>query len=152
MEFDYFTLGQWGTSFSQTSPAGDPILARPFFNVQTNEQASELVAYPGVVGGTVAVGTAMYFQSAGATLSYNLCSCNSCCDPCDPGDALAGARCEPPLLYCCRTDLLVGLRYYNLSDRVGIHEGLSQTLPTTTTMAELCHPGQLRRRQQFLWK
>ena len=26
---------------------GDPILARPFFNVQTNAQASQLVAYPG---------------------------------------------------------------------------------------------------------
>ncbi len=128
LEFDYLDLGGQANSYSRTS-TGDPILARPFFNVQTNAQASELVAYPNTVEGTVSVAANDYFQSAGVLLSYNLCSCDSCCDSC--GDSCEAA-CGPPLLYCCRTDLLAGFRYYNLSDRVGIHESLRQLQPEST--------------------
>jgi hypothetical protein len=138
LEFDYLSLGERANSFSRSS-TGDPILARPFFNVQTNAQASELVAYPGVVEGTVSVDAKDYFQSAGVLVSYNLCSGNSCGDSCGScGDSCGScgdsceAACGPPSLYCCRTDLLVGLRYYNLSDRVGIHESLRQIRPEAT--------------------
>ncbi len=41
--------------------------------------------------------------------------------------------CGPPLLNCCRADLLIGFRYYNLSDSVGIHENLTSTAPTYAT-------------------
>lgn len=36
------------------------------------------------------------------------------------------------MIYGCRTDLLVGFRYYNLSDRVGITENLQLTQIATT--------------------
>jgi len=90
LEFDYLSLGERSDGFEMSS-TGFPILARPFFNVLTNAQASELVAYPGVVEGTVTVDAKDYFQSAGVLLSRNLCSCNSCgsCDPCE--DLCGGA-------------------------------------------------------------
>lgn len=134
VEFDYLSLGERANNFSQGS-TGDTILARPFFNTETNAQASELVAYPGVVEGTVSADTKNYFQSAGVTMGYNLCSCNSCCE-CDPCEELSScgscdpcSPCGPPMIYGCRTDLLVGFRYYNLSDRVGITENLLVTEP-----------------------
>lgn len=126
VEFDYFNLGERDNSFARSS-TGDPILARPFFNVQTNQLASELVAYPGVAEGTISADAKDYFHSAGVTLTYNVCAGDSCCDsycedPCDD-------VCLPPTLFCCRTDLLVGFRYYNLSDQVGIHETLRDVDP-----------------------
>jgi hypothetical protein len=126
LEVDYLSLGGHLNGFDLTSN-GDPILARPYFNVSATgggAQAAELAAYPGVVEGRVTAGTTDYFQSAGVLLSYNLCHCDSCCDPCDPCEALAGMNCCPPLLYCCRTDLLAGFRYYGLGDRLNVHEAL----------------------------
>ena len=110
------------------SSTGNPILARPFFNVQTNQQASELAAYPGIAEGTVSAEARDYFHSAGVTLSYNVCSGNSCggCDSCD--DACR-RRLLPAVLFCCRTDLLLGFRYYNLSDRVSVHETVRDVNP-----------------------
>jgi len=131
LEFDYLSLGERANGFSQTS-TGDPLLARPFFNVQTNRLARQLVASSGIVEGTVSVDAKDYFQSAGVSLSYNLCSCNSCGAPCNPCDDSCAGACSPPLLNCCRTDLLVGFRYYNLSDRLGIHESLRQITPDST--------------------
>ncbi len=122
VEFDYLSLGQYADGFSQSS-TGNPILARPFFNLETNAQASELVAYRGLVEGSISASVSDYFQSAGATLSWNLCTCDSCCESCDP----CGDDCGPPLLFCCRTDLLLGLRYYNLSDSVIVGEDLRVT-------------------------
>lgn len=133
LEFDYFTLGERSSTYNSGLSTGNPILARPFYNVWSNPpdnvvgQASQLVAFTNVVEGTVDVNAKNYFQSAGASLSYNLCSCNACCDPCNSCDNPCTEACGPPLLYCCRADLIVGLRYYNLSDFVGIHESLRMT-------------------------
>jgi hypothetical protein len=126
VEFDFLNLGQPSDCFSRTS-TGNPILARPYFNVETNQQDRELVAFPDIVEGTVSVDARDYFQSIGATLSYNLCSSN-CCDSCDPCED----ACGPPLLYCCRSDLLFGFRHYNLNDSIGIAENLRITDPGPT--------------------
>ncbi len=133
VEFDYFNIGERDNGFAQTS-TGNPILARPFFNVETNQQASELTAYPGIAEGTLSVEARDYFHSGGITLTYGLCSCDSCCDSCgDPcGDACDTSCC--PALFCCRTDLLVGFRYYNLSDRVGIHEFVRDINPQSVSL------------------
>ena len=134
LEFDFFTLGRQDNNYNSGLSTGDPILARPFFNVQTNAQASELVAYTDQVEGTATVGATNNFYSAGTLLSYNLCSCDcGLCDSCN--DCCGKASCGPPMLYCCRTDLLVGLRYYNLTDFLGITEDLqvTQTGPTNGT-------------------
>lgn len=120
VEFDYLNLGGQSSGFSEFS-AGTPILTRPFFNMQTNQQDAELVAFPNVASGSISVLAKDYFQSAGVSMSYNLCSCDSCCESCD-SCADPCANCDVPKLNCCRTDLVVGFRYYNLSDSVLIHE------------------------------
>ena len=130
LEFDYFTLGEDSANYSANSPTGDPILARPFFNdnpaVPANigviEESRELVAYPGVIVGTVTVNAKDFFQSAGALLSRNIYCCQSvlrtvrrlrqgggvrtCC-----GTACCGDSCSGPL-FGCRVDLVGGYRFY----------------------------------------
>jgi hypothetical protein len=126
-EFDYVGLGGQSANFNQFS-TGDPILTRPFFdlNLKPPAGAVEYVAFPGTttqpqVSGSISVAAKDYFQSAGVSMSYNLCSCDSCCDSCNAGCDPC-ANCCAPTLHCCRTDLLVGFRYYNLSDSVSINE------------------------------
>jgi len=121
LEFDYLSLGERADGFSQTS-SGDPILARPFFNVQTSQQASRLVAYTGLVEGTISVDAKDYFQSAGALLSYSLWSS-------DPGKDPGVAACSASLCRAGCVQLLVGFRYCNLSDRLGVVEDLLITQP-----------------------
>lgn len=128
VEFDYLNLGERSNSYERSS-TGDPILARPYYDVQNGMQACTIVASPGF-SGSVSVEAADYFQTAGMLVSYNLCSSTSCAGACDGfcdseyggtcGDS-CGVSCGVPLLYCCRTDLLAGFRYYNLSDRVEIN-------------------------------
>jgi hypothetical protein len=138
IEFDYLNLGEQASDYSRFS-TGDPNLFRPFFNDQPNSQGiakgpdGEIVASPGVSSGTVSVTAKDYFQSAGVTLSYNLCSCNGCCDSCDGGNDACDCTCGPPSLNCCRADLLLGFRCYDLNDSVGIHENLTGTSPTFAT-------------------
>lgn len=125
LEADWLTLGGKSINFSQTS-TGDPIVSRPFFNVETNAEDSEPVAYPGFVTGTVSVSGNDYFESVGMDLRYNLCC--SCCGECgqETCDTGCGAECcDPCCLYYCRTDLLVGYRHYLLGDNLTIHEDLT---------------------------
>lgn len=110
VEFDYFQLCGQSHNFNRIS-TGNPILARPFYDVQAIAQASQVVAYPNEVSGAILVNSKDYFQSAGVLLTYNLCSSNPCCDICDYDMPLAGG---------VRTDLLIGFRSYNLDDRLGV--------------------------------
>jgi hypothetical protein len=154
LEFDYLSLGERANNFEMSS-TGDPILMRPFFNVQTGAQAAELVAYPGIVQGTVTVNTKDYFQSAGAWLSRKLCACGSCgsCDPCEEmceGDCggLRSRLGSSPCTFGCRTDLLVGFRYANLSDFVGVTENLLITDETAAGTSVVIHDN-FRARNDF---
>jgi len=123
IEVDYFTIGEKNANFNEYS-TGDPILARPLYNVQTIAQSRELVAYPDIVEGRVTADAKDYFQGTGVWLTYNLC-CNECGEPCcETADECC---CAPPLMYCCRTDLLVGFRYYKHSSSVLIREDLRVT-------------------------
>jgi len=127
LEFDYFSLGEMASNYTSPFSTGNPTVVRPYFNVWTNRQDGELVAYTGQVEGTVSVRAKDYFQSAGVSLSYNLCSGDMCCS-CDSGCD----DCCVPTLNCCRTDLIMGFRHYNLSDRVSIYENLRITQPGPT--------------------
>ena len=131
LEFDYFTLGDQTNSYDSGYSGGNPILTRPFFNVQTNSDASEMVAYTGTASGAVTVNSQSSFYSTGVLLSYNLCSnnCGSCEESCE---ASCETPCDVPRLNCCRTDLLIGFRYCNLSDSIVIHENPTLLSPTTT--------------------
>ena len=128
LEADWLTLG--GDSIDYTnSSTGNPILARPFFNVETNAEDAQLKAYPGVVTGSVDVIGNDYFESVGMTLRYNLCCscCSDCCgDTCDAG-CEGGCGSNPCSMSYCRTDLLFGYRHYLLGDNMSIGEDIYDT-------------------------
>lgn len=62
LEVTYTVLGNKALDFSQTSQ-GDPILAQPFFNVQTSLQSSVLIAYPNQQTGTINIRVANELDS-----------------------------------------------------------------------------------------
>ncbi|MFL5342699.1 MAG: BBP7 family outer membrane beta-barrel protein [Gemmataceae bacterium] len=118
IEADYFFLGDHSSDFTATSTgaAGTVVLARPFLDASTGLQNIELVAFPGLVGGTINVNTASRIQSPEANLIFNLCcSCPQarcdCCDCCGP---VGGYR----------IDLIGGFRYLDLRERLSIVESL----------------------------
>ncbi len=114
---DFFFLGDSRQGFAAAS-LGTPILARPFFNVATNASDaqliaaggtgngsdSQLIAFPGLVAGTVVVNSSSSFLGAGVNGLYNLC-----CD------------CRG------RLDLIAGYRYLRLTDELSIAEDLTTT-------------------------
>ncbi len=113
IEGNFFMLSTPATNFSAASN-GETILARPFFNAVTNQNASELAAFPGLSNGSIsanAVTTGLI--GAGALFRANLCcSCSF------------------------RIDWLGGYRYLNLNDRLNIDESI-----TSTSTANFIVPG-----------
>jgi hypothetical protein len=116
LEGSYFFLGQRDAGF-QAASTGLPILARPFFDAQpaVMGENAQLVAFPGVISGRVAVASTSDFYGADLNFRKNLkngplgwwhdeCSCNSGC--------------------CCRWDLLCGVRFVELDENLGIGENL----------------------------
>ena len=134
VEFDFFTLGEQDSNF-EASTSDYSILARPYFDVTggTGTQSRQLVSYPGVSTGTIAVNVTDGFQSAGVDFTHSICCCESCCcNTCDPCDC-----CALPMLYGCRTDLLVGFRYFRLNDSTDIYENDTLTqLPSTNIVVQ----------------
>ena len=115
---DYFSLGSNSTGYSATGTAGDPILARPFYNTQTGEEDAELVSFPGVIDGTVSVNHQDQFQSAGGWVLAPLCCCDWC-DCCVPGGYTV--------------NFIGGYRHYRLEDSLTIREDLTTTDGSNTT-------------------
>ena len=89
--------------------AGTPTIARPFFNVLTGREDSQLVAFPGVLAGTATVDSSTRLLGLTPNFICNLCcSCpTDCCNP-------TGYR----------VDLLVGPRFYQLEEDLTIREDL----------------------------
>jgi hypothetical protein len=118
IEGSYFFLGSGSNTMtaSSTGAPGSAVLARPFFDVSTGLQNSELIAFPGLAAGTVSVRSTSQLQGAQANLLSNLCC--SCFDWCNP--------CQPARGY--RVDLLGGFVYLNLGDGLGVNENI-QVLP-----------------------
>jgi hypothetical protein len=72
----FFFLGTQTSDFSANS-AQYPVLGRPFLNVNTNQQFSELVALPGVAMGTATIHTPSTLWGFDTNLRYQLCcGCN----------------------------------------------------------------------------
>lgn len=78
LEGDWFTLGSKGSQFNHSSD-GDPILARPFFNLSSGQQDANLIAYPGVFDGRIDIRANTEFMGAGIHLARNLSYCGDCC-------------------------------------------------------------------------
>jgi hypothetical protein len=125
VEGEYLALGNVGSQFEATSD-GDPILARPFYNALTREQDSELVAYPGVVEGTVGVSAVGRFTSAGVRFRWNRWCDQHCAQPmCGPSGCCLDA--------CCpgyeRWDLILGYRFMRVDESLNIWEDLVSNDP-----------------------
>lgn len=108
IEGSYFFLGRRGisdTRFGFGAPNG-PVLARPFFNVVTGAEDAELVVSPNTLGGSVRVTTDSQLQGSELNLVGGL---HSTCDACGNSTQING---------------LVGFRYLELSERLGITEDL----------------------------
>ncbi len=71
LEGDWFTLGSKGAEIHRSSE-GDPILARPFFNLENGIQDANVIAYPGLFDGRVDIRASTQFMGAGVHLARNL--------------------------------------------------------------------------------
>ncbi len=121
LEAEYFFLGDEAEHFRNASN-GSQIIARPFFNVLTGRQDSELVSFPDVVRGEALVDATTSLQSAGLRAVINLCCQQWCADGCVNG-------CPTTVPASQRWDLLVGYRYTDLDETLAIREGLVSLLP-----------------------
>lgn len=105
IENTFLMLGNQGQSYFNSSD-GSPILARPFFNTETQQNDAILTAYPQIVVGSISVTSnsrvwgnevnvrrAMYFDD------------------------------------CKRVDLLAGWRYFQLNEAIGIGENKTSIDP-----------------------
>ena len=119
---EYFGLAEESDSFTFTSDSrGRPLLARPFFNVNPRNpftqafdpparEDAELVSYPDVLRGSVAVGVNTRLNAAGVAVRANV-ACESCGEK-------SGSQYS-------RIDLLAGYRFLQLKDRLQITEDLT---------------------------
>jgi len=100
IEASFFGLEQASTGFSASS-AGTPVLARPFLDTNTGLQSSTLIAFPGVLSGSVTASEISRLYGAGGLYRRDI---GSYATP-------WGAE---------RFSLLVGYRFLHASDRLDI--------------------------------
>jgi hypothetical protein len=103
-----FFLEDKAANFSAAS-GGTPVLARPFLDATTNRQASELVALPGLLSGSISASA----SSTGLVGADALLRCNLCCG-CD-----------------YRLDVVGGYRFLRLADHLGVREDVVSTNPAS---------------------
>jgi hypothetical protein len=105
VEFSFMAVDNDGTHYTAAS-LGDPILARPFYNVILNEQDAQLTAYSDVIEGGIAIGTTSELYSASALLRRTL--------RCSAGEKI---------------DVVGGYRYLRFCEGLSIYEDLVSTDP-----------------------
>jgi hypothetical protein len=116
-----------------SSPStGNPILARPFYDVVQGVESSSLIAYPNVIQGTISAEYVTSLQGAGVRAMYNL----ACGDGC-------GTSCitHCPVHTGYRFDMLLGYRFLRLDDRLDIVED--------ETSLQTANPGSFLIRDHF---
>ena len=111
---EVFSLGTESEGFERTS-SGNPILARPFFNTRLGQEDSELVAFPGVISGTVAATAQSQLDGWGVHFR-RLRDCREGCST-----PLFGSV---PESFQDRTEFLFGYRGLQLDERVTVREDL----------------------------
>jgi len=137
IEGDYLDTGANRANF-YTNSTGSPIVARPFYNVETGEQFSQITAYPGVAAGCISATVSSHLQSTGIRLRHNLMCCTwceapACEDACCEDDSCGEDSCGGcgiggwGAARSYRLDLIGGYRYYRLNDRFEMDENLVST-------------------------
>lgn len=71
LDGNFFGLVEQTRRFSASSP-GDPILARPFFQIDGNRQNALLIAFPGLVSGSIDISASSNFFGAELLFRSNL--------------------------------------------------------------------------------
>ncbi|WP_146525153.1 BBP7 family outer membrane beta-barrel protein [Novipirellula artificiosorum] len=115
IEAEYFMLNGDNDSYS-ASGSGAPILARPFFDTTNDRQTAQLVSFPGLVNGSVAVGS-------DSDLKSFLINARASMLPIYPTIC-------PPDGAQDRVDWIIGYRYLELDDRLGVTENLESQVPS----------------------
>ncbi|CAN5195571.1 hypothetical protein BH11PLA2_BH11PLA2_40910 [soil metagenome] len=136
-EFGYFFLNGNSNQF-QTSSSGTPgstVISRPFFNVITGRQDVELVAFPGIISGTVRTTSGSSLQGADANLLCNLCRYIPCPTPCCATDCCP-TGCLENDSYTYRVDFLAGPRWMQLNEDLVIAERLTDVNGNTFAVTD----------------
>jgi hypothetical protein len=100
LELGMFFLANRNANFAASSNTF-PVLARPFFNLNSGTEFSEVTTSPGLATGGIGVNTSTHLWGAEANLRYNVCD-----------------NCR------WRFDLLGGFRYLRLREGLDIQESL----------------------------
>jgi hypothetical protein len=112
IEGELFKLDEQSSQFQATS-TGSPIIARPFFDIVNSRESAELVAFPGVVRGSIQATALTNLASGGLWMRF------------DPHGT--GSPCE--VRSGRKLNWVLGYRYMNLEDTLGISENLESLDP-----------------------
>tara|TARA_R110002049_G_scaffold4601_4_gene31791 strand:+ start:1975 stop:3375 length:1401 start_codon:yes stop_codon:yes gene_type:complete len=127
VESEYFQLAEQNDGYF-ASGEGSPILGRPYFNIVTGQETAQLISYPGLVSGSVSIGSETDLRSFLINGRVALCPTHGAgCNSCGPQD---------------RTDWIVGYRRLVLEDSLSFHETLTSELtnaPGTIVLNEGFH-------------
>jgi hypothetical protein len=124
VEGSFLFVGNVGDSFHASS-FGSPVLARPFFNVQTGQQDAIPIAFTNLPG-SVAVNTGRQALGSDVNLRRPLY-----CDP------------------CRRVDMLAGYRFFHFSEGLGVATSSTLTDPGTGLPVQLAVHDTFGTRNQF---
>lgn len=114
---EFFELSSESESFTGNTN-GYPVLARPFFNILTGAEDSQIVSYPNFATGSLNAVVTSELVGGGFHLRRQTNSSTGC------GRGLLCDGCEA---YHSRTDALFGYRYVQLEESIGVTENLVGT-------------------------
>ncbi len=120
IEADYLFLFKETEQFSASSD-GTPVLARPFFNIQTGAEDSQVFAFPNAATGSIDITADSRLQGGGLWLRKALVATN---DNRVGGYDYAGTR----------VDFLVGYRFMQLDESLLINEAYQTAGPTQISL------------------
>ncbi|MDA1049175.1 MAG: BBP7 family outer membrane beta-barrel protein [Planctomycetota bacterium] len=107
IEAEYFALDEQSSQYQATS-TGDPIIARPFFDIVNGQESADLVAFPNVIRGSIQATALTNLQSGGLWMRFDPHGTGSPCE------ARSGRK----------LDWVLGYRYMKLEDDIGIRDDL----------------------------
>lgn len=113
IEAEYIGLSDHNDRYNGSSD-GSVILARPFFDIVSGDETSQLISFPGVVGGNLSINSESDFRSYLINARVSLCPAHS------PACQLCGQR--------DRTDWIIGYRNIRLRDSLTANEQLTSQL------------------------
>lgn len=119
VEGEYTGLEEETESFFAAS-TGTPTLARPFFNALDGREDAELIAFPSVINGNIAVDTTSKFEGAAVRFRRQMC--------CTTGCGYSNLYCQTVPI-STRLDSTVGYRFWELKESLQARERLASLLP-----------------------